>query len=91
VRWYKYRHLDILRDWLYKVKGRLMGLYGSLDAISSGHLHERINYLRAVQADLVFREIEGAGHWVSYEAADAFNKIYFDMLKAIDLRQTRSE
>ncbi|MEW6671860.1 MAG: alpha/beta hydrolase [Thermodesulfobacteriota bacterium] len=83
VRTYKYWHLDILRESLYKVKGRLMGLYGSRDAIVSGHMHERVNYLSAIQPDLVFREIEGAGHWACYEAADAFNKTYFEMLQTI--------
>jgi pimeloyl-ACP methyl ester carboxylesterase len=84
VRTYKYRHQDILRKSLYKVRGRLMGLYGSRDAIASSHMHERVDYLSAIQSDLVFREIEGAGHWASYEAAEAFNKTYFEMLNGID-------
>lgn len=87
VRTYKYRHLDILRESLYKVKGRLMGLYGSRDAIVGGHMHERVNYLSSIQSDLVFREIEGAGHWACYEAADAFNKTYFEMLHAINIKE----
>jgi len=87
VRTYKYWHLDILRESLYKVKGRLMGLYGSRDAIVSGHMHERVNYLSIIQPDLVFREIEGAGHWACYEAADTFNKTYFEMLHAINIKK----
>ena len=87
VRTYKYWHLDILRESLYKVKGRLMGIYGSRDAIVSGHMHERKNYLSSIQPDLVFREIEGAGHWACYEAADAFNKTYFEMLHAINIKE----
>jgi len=82
-RTYKFRHLDILREPLPKVKGRLMGLYGSRDAIIRGHLHERERYLRAVQPDAVFREIAGAGHWACYEAAEAFNTTYMDMVQGI--------
>lgn len=83
VRTYKYRLLDILRESLHKVKGRLMGLYGSHDVIAKGHLHERAKYLSAIQPDLVFREIDGAGHWACYEAAEAFNKTYFEMIDAV--------
>lgn len=87
VRTYKYWHLDILREPLSRVKGRLMGLYGSRDAIVSGHMHERIDYLGSIQPDLVFREIEGAGHWACYEAADTFNKTYMEMFRSIDARK----
>lgn len=84
VRTYQYSYLDVLQKPLYEVKGRLMGLYGSLDAIARDHLNERVNYLSAVQPDLIFRVIEGAGHWACYEAADIFNKTYFEMLGKID-------
>ena len=87
VRTYKYWHLDILRESLHKVKGRLMGLYGSRDAITRGHMHERVNYLSSIQHDLVFREIKGAGHWACYEAADVFNKTYFEMPHAITIKK----
>ena len=30
--------------------------------------------------DLDFRMIRGAGHWVMYEAPDAFNEIVLEML-----------
>jgi 2-hydroxy-6-oxonona-2,4-dienedioate hydrolase len=82
-RTYKFRHLDILGESLPKVKGRLMGLYGGRDAIVNGHLHERISYLSAIQPHSVFREIADAGHWACYEAAEAFNKTYMDMLQGI--------
>lgn len=87
VRTYKYWHQDILHESLYKVEGRLMGLYGSRDAIVSGHMHERIHYLRSIQPDLVFREVEGAGHWACYEAPETFNKTYFEMLHAINIKE----
>lgn len=84
VRTYQYSHLDVLRQSLYEVKGRLMGLYGSLDAIARDHLEERVNYLRAVQNDIIFRVVEGAGHWACYEAPDTFNKTYIEMLHKIE-------
>jgi pimeloyl-ACP methyl ester carboxylesterase len=84
VRTYKYRNMDILRKPLHGVKGRLMGLYGGRDAIALGHLHERKAYLSAIQPGAVFREIDGAGHWACYEAAEAFNQTYLEMLQAID-------
>jgi len=87
IRTYKYWYPDVLQEPLHKVKGRLMGLYGSRDAIVSGHMHERVNYLSAIQPDLVFREIEGAGHWACYEAAEAFNKTYFEMLHAVNFKE----
>jgi pimeloyl-ACP methyl ester carboxylesterase len=82
VRTYKYHHLDVLQKPLHAVKGRLMGLYGGRDAIASGHLHERAAYLRAIQPDSVFREVDGAGHWACYEATELFNKTYLEMLQA---------
>ena len=78
------RNLDILRKPLHGVKGRLIGLYGGRDAIALGHLHERKAYLSAIQPDSVFREIDGAGHWACYEAAEAFNQTYLEILQAVD-------
>ena len=61
-----------------------MGIYGSHDAISRGHLHEREKYLRAIQPDLIFRVIDGAGHWACYEDAETFNRTYFEMIHDIE-------
>jgi len=84
VHTYQHRLLNVLGKWLPNVKGRLMGLYGSLDAVASGHLDERIQYLSAVQPDLIFRVIDNAGHWACYEAPEAFNTTYLEMLQALD-------
>jgi len=37
--------------------------------------------LASVQSDLDFRVIDGAGHWVPYEAADRVNAALLDMLR----------
>ena len=79
VRTYPYRHLNLLREPLQQVKGRLMGLYGSCDVIVQGHMDERIAYLKAIQPDLIFREIEDAGHWACYERPGAFYDTYVKM------------
>ncbi len=83
VRTYKYRHLDLLGQPLRRTRGRLMGLYGGCDAISRGHVGERIAYLSAIQPDMIFRQIEAAGHWACYEKPGSFFKTYVEMLKAI--------
>ncbi len=36
--------------------------------------------MRALQPNLRFRAIEGAGHWVAYEAAASFNAVLRDVL-----------
>jgi hypothetical protein len=46
-----------------------------------------VAYLSAVQPDLIFRQIQGAGHWVCYEAADAFKPFFFEMLDVINSRK----
>lgn len=58
---------------------RLHIIWGERDAVAAGHFSEREALLRAVRSDLSFKIIERAGHWVSYEDADAFNA-YLDGL-----------
>lgn len=71
-----------LRDVLPDVKATLMGIWGEFDATTHPYTHEREEQLRRLQPDLDFRVIPGAGHWVMYEAADAFNAALLDMLGA---------
>ncbi|MGA0394294.1 MAG: alpha/beta fold hydrolase [Rhodospirillales bacterium] len=77
-------HADNLSEALSQTKGRLMGLYGNCDAYAKGHLHERVTYLSGFQTNLIFRELEGAGHWGCYESPDAFNKNYFEMIDEVE-------
>jgi len=62
-----------LRDALATVRCRVNGIWGSRDAPSLPDIAAREAALRALRPELRFRVIEGAGHWVAYEAADAFN------------------
>ena len=64
---------DALRRALPGIKARLVCLAGSEDVYVKTNLAERKRIFRAVQPDTPFHIIDGAGHWVMYEAADAFN------------------
>jgi pimeloyl-ACP methyl ester carboxylesterase len=55
--------------------GRLAGIWGEHDATVGPYLDERREKLRQFKADATFDVIPGAGHWVQYEAADAFNAL----------------
>lgn len=62
---------DVLRQALPKIPARIAGIWGSRDAF--GGIDERRAVLAAVQPDLPFRVIDGAGHWTPYEAAAEVN------------------
>ena len=84
VRSHKMGAADNLSEALGQVKGRLMGLYGNRDAYAKSYLHERVEYLSGFQPNLIFRELEGAGHWGCYETPDAFNQNYFEMIDEVE-------
>ena len=62
-----------LRDALATTRCPVNGIWGGRDAPSLPDIAAREVALRALRPELRFRVIEGAGHWVAYEAADAFN------------------
>jgi 2-hydroxy-6-oxonona-2,4-dienedioate hydrolase len=63
---------------LPKIKGRLDGIWGGRDATAYPHVEERRRLLQGVQPGARFTVVPGAGHWVQFEAADAFNRIIAD-------------
>jgi len=69
-----------LRDALGVVRCEVGGIWGSLDAPALPDIGAREAAMRAVQPGLRFVAIPGAGHWVAYEAADAFNAALDGML-----------
>jgi len=75
---------DVLLRALPDVQARIAGIWGSRDAFVGPYLEERRTLLASYQPDLDFRVIEGAGHWVIYEAADQVNAAMADMLKCGD-------
>jgi pimeloyl-ACP methyl ester carboxylesterase len=70
-----------LREALAKFGGKLNGIYGERDAASWPSIVDREILFRRLHADVTFRIIPGAGHWVPYEAADEFNGTLLDMLQ----------
>jgi pimeloyl-ACP methyl ester carboxylesterase len=73
---------DLLARALPAVRARLVGIWGGRDAFAVPHLEERRRLLASIHPGVDFRVIEGAGHWVIYEAADAANAALLDALGA---------
>jgi pimeloyl-ACP methyl ester carboxylesterase len=71
---------DILRRSLPALRGHLAAIWGGEDNIARGALEARRAVLHAADPALPFHTIPGAGHWVSYEAAEAFNALLPDLL-----------
>jgi pimeloyl-ACP methyl ester carboxylesterase len=56
-------------------KGRLASIWGEHDATAGPYLYERRDKLEQFKPGSTFDVIPGAGHWVQYEAPDAFNRL----------------
>ena len=55
-------------------------VYGERDAIAWPEVEARFAALRTVRPDAWTGMVPGAGHWVAYEAAPAFDAMLLDML-----------
>jgi 2-hydroxy-6-oxonona-2,4-dienedioate hydrolase len=66
---------DGLVEALPRIQARIGGIWGARDITGNGVavIEQRRDIFRAHQPDSPFDIIEGAGHWVMYEAAEAFN------------------
>jgi 2-hydroxy-6-oxonona-2,4-dienedioate hydrolase len=60
---------------LPKITARLDGIWGERDATAYPHVDERRRILQGVQPGARFTVVPGAGHWVQFEEADAFNRV----------------
>ncbi|MDJ0386993.1 alpha/beta fold hydrolase [Roseomonas sp. E05] len=69
-----------LRDALPGVTAPLNVIFGERDAIAWPQLEARFDLIRGIRPDARCRAIPGAGHWVAYEAAEAFNQAVEGML-----------
>ena len=69
-----------LSEVLPRLKTPMTGIWGEFDSTTYLFLQERIDLFRAVQPDFQMNVIPGAGHWVAYEAADAFNARLLEVL-----------
>ena len=66
---------------LPQVKTPFTGIWGEFDSTTYPYIQQRIDLFRALQPDFQMHLIPGAGHWVAYEAADAFNAKLLEVLK----------
>lgn len=76
----RFRSKDISRsrslvDVLAASPARLYGIWGAQDVTALPDVHGRGEQLRLAHADARFEVIEGAGHWVQYERAEAFDAL----------------
>jgi pimeloyl-ACP methyl ester carboxylesterase len=76
----RFSRADTLVRALPLIKARLDGIWGGRDATAYPHLDERAQTLRSFQPSARFEVIEGAGHWVQYEAADRFNPLLAEIV-----------
>jgi 2-hydroxy-6-oxonona-2,4-dienedioate hydrolase len=66
---------------LPEVKVPFTGIWGEYDSTTYPYIQERIDLFRGLQPDFQMHQIPGAGHWVAYEAAEAFNARLLEVLK----------
>ena len=72
---------DNLARALAEVSAPLKTIWGTRDIIARPSLEARLDILRRHHPELEVRLIEGAGHWVAYEAADRFNAALLELLR----------
>lgn len=75
---------DALRRVLPQIAAPIGGIWGEHDVTAYPHLAERGALLHEIQPSARFDVVDGAGHWVQYEAAEAFNRVLLDHLAAHD-------
>jgi pimeloyl-ACP methyl ester carboxylesterase len=70
---------DNLARALEKVTARLKTIWGTRDIIARPSIEARLEIMRRHHPELAVRLIEGAGHWVAYEAAAEFNAAFLEL------------
>jgi pimeloyl-ACP methyl ester carboxylesterase len=79
-----YARTDILARVLPLVTAPLGGIWGEYDVTAYPHIGLRAELLRRIQPGAFFEVIAGAGHWVQYEAPEAFNATLLRHLAALE-------
>jgi 2-hydroxy-6-oxonona-2,4-dienedioate hydrolase len=64
---------DTLATVLPQIEAEIVGIWGERDATVVPMLDERIAHVKRLRPDAVTHVLPGAGHWVQYEDAPAFN------------------
>lgn len=75
-----------LRDAIAAARAPLGAIYGERDAIARPHVEQRLALLRELRPGADARMIPGAGHWVAFEAAEAFNAALLSILRGVEAR-----
>jgi 2-hydroxy-6-oxonona-2,4-dienedioate hydrolase len=70
----------VLSQCLTGFPGRLAGIWGEFDATNYPYLDDRRERLKQFNPNSTFDVIPGAGHWVQYEAHEAFNRRLLQIL-----------
>lgn len=70
-----------VRDALADVRVPVRSIWGARDIVAYPDVQSCLAVLRLYHPELQHRIIEHAGHWVMYEAADAFNSALLEMLQ----------
>jgi 2-hydroxy-6-oxonona-2,4-dienedioate hydrolase len=72
---------DVLAKHLPQIQAQICAIYGEHDALYLGRLPELKLAMQAMCACWgQWHTVAGAGHWVVYEAADAFNNLLMECL-----------
>jgi pimeloyl-ACP methyl ester carboxylesterase len=74
----------ILAEALPTIGAPVAAIYGERDATVDPFLDVRLRQLLELRPDIAIHVIPGAGHWVQYERADAFNEILLGLLGSWD-------
>jgi len=69
-----------LAEALPEIKARVTAIWGGADGAAGPYLQDRRDRLAALRPDAAQFLIEGAGHWVQYEAAVRFNRLMDEVL-----------
>lgn len=72
---------DEVRTTLARVKVPVKAIWGERDVLARPSVEACFEVLRLHHPELITRVIPGAGHWVMYEAADAFNAALLELLQ----------
>ena len=76
-------HTGTLAEGLLGFGGRLAGIWGEFDATAVPYMEERAEKLRQFQPQATFDVFPDAGHWVQYEAPEAFNRRLRELVKGV--------
>jgi pimeloyl-ACP methyl ester carboxylesterase len=72
---------DTLAQALRRVPARKAAIWGDRDATAGAYLDQRKAILREIDPAIDFRLMPGIGHWVMYEAPDAFAALLMELLE----------